>query len=108
MSNERLVYFCRHDLRLEEVYDITRLIREVKIVQEHSSDTYAKLSKEHRANARMILSGYMLAWVCFLESMPPFVSLSISPETCLESIHASDLFQGSLYPFIQAKLTPTL
>lgn len=62
MTNERLVAICRHELGLEEVYDITRLVREVKIVQEDSSDTYAKLTKKHRINAREILSGYMLAW----------------------------------------------
>ena len=59
---ETLAAICRHELRLEEVYDITRLIREVKIVQETSNDSYAKLTKKQKINAREILSGYMLAW----------------------------------------------
>lgn len=62
MDNEKLVAICRHDLLLVEDHDIARLIKEVKIVQEDSSDTYTRLTREHRKNAREILSGYMLAW----------------------------------------------
>lgn len=62
MDNERLVGICRHDLLLNEDHVIARLIREVMIVQADASDTYALLTKEHRKNAREILSGYMLAW----------------------------------------------
>ena len=62
ITTERLVEICMHELRLEEVYDIKRLITKVKIVLEDSNDTYRKLTKKHRINARETLSGYMLAW----------------------------------------------
>lgn len=62
MDNEKLVAICRHELRLEEDHDVARLIKEVKMLQDDSSDTYARLTKEHRIKAREILSGYMLAW----------------------------------------------
>lgn len=62
MDNEKLVAICRHELRLEEDHDIARLIQEIKRLQDDSSDTYARLTKKHRVNAREILSGYMLAW----------------------------------------------
>ena len=62
MDNKELVVICKHELRLEEDCDIIRLIREVKIVQEDSSDTYARLIKKHRIKARETMSGYMLAW----------------------------------------------
>lgn len=62
MDNEKLVAICRHELRLEEDHDIARLIQEVKRLQDDSSDTYARLTKQHRVKAREILSGYMLAW----------------------------------------------
>lgn len=58
----KLVAICRHELRLQEEYDITRLTREVKIVQDDSSETYAGLTKQQRIKAREIMSGYMLAW----------------------------------------------
>ena len=62
MDNKKLLAICRHELRLEEDHDIARLIHEVKRLQDDSSDTYARLTKEHRVKAREILSGYMLAW----------------------------------------------
>lgn len=62
MDYERLVAICRHELRLVEDCDIARLIREVKMIQDDSSDTYTRLTKEHRIKAREILSGYMLTW----------------------------------------------
>ena len=62
MDLEKLVAICMHDLRLKEEHDIARLIHEVKRLQDDSSDTYARLPKKHRINAREILSGYMLAW----------------------------------------------
>lgn len=62
MDNKKLVAICRHELRLEKEHDIARLIQEVKRLQADSSDTYARLTKKHRINAREILSGYMLAW----------------------------------------------
>lgn len=61
MHDEKLVAICRHELRLEEDNDIARLIKEVKIIQEDSSDIYARLTKKRRVNAREIMSGYMLA-----------------------------------------------
>ena len=36
----------------------------------------------------------------------PLMSLVISPELCLGSIHSSDVFQGSRYLLIKARLTP--
>lgn len=62
MDVEKLVSICRHELRLGEDNDIARLIREVKIIQGHSSGIYTRLSKKHRTNAWEILSGYMLTW----------------------------------------------
>ena len=64
MTDTTLVSICRHDLRLEDLYDIARLIGDVKIIQEDSSDIYAKLTGKDRVNAREILSADMLSWVC--------------------------------------------
>ena len=62
MDTKKLVEICRHELRLDEDCDIARLITEVKIVQNDSSDHYARLTKKRRVTAREIMSGYMLAW----------------------------------------------
>lgn len=122
MDDQKLVAICRHDLRLEEDYDIARLSREVKIVQEDSSDTYARLTRKHRIKAREILSGYMLAWeyvedldgsgygqrfwLCvFSESIFPLLNQTLSLETRLGSVHSLDVSQGSLNSLKQARLT---
>ena len=62
MDYEKLVAYCRHELKLVEHCDIAQLIKELSMVQTDASDTYAKLTNDERVNAREILSAYMLGW----------------------------------------------
>ena len=71
MINERLLAICRHDLRLEEVYD--RYHSTDQRGQNHSVGFERHLRQahqKHRVNAREILSGYMLT--CLLVFGIPF------------------------------------
>lgn len=62
MEYEKLVVYCRHELKLVTHCDIAQLIKELSMVQADANDTYTKLTNDKRVNAREILSAYMLAW----------------------------------------------
>ena len=62
MEYEKLVAYCRHELKLVAYCDIAQLIKELRMVQADASDTYTTLTNDKRVNAREILSAYMLAW----------------------------------------------
>ena len=62
MEYEKLVAYCRHELKLVTNCEVAQLIKELRMVQADASDTYTKLTDDKRVNAREILSAYMLAW----------------------------------------------
>ena len=78
----------------------TTVLNDISSVVESLFATAASMSAPFFLMGHSMGGAEVFQWAAryvFSESIFPLPSLTMSPETCLGSIHSSEVFQGSLY-----------